>query len=82
MDVDLTAPPVRAGDRPVTTGLEIPHDQLDQFSPPEIRARLIEVARALPGVFTGPSQVSVAALRASWRHAATPLATSATYQPR
>lgn len=58
MEVDLTAPTTRAGARPVTTGLEIPHDQLDQFSPPEIRARLVEVARSLPGVFTGPSQVS------------------------
>jgi Family of unknown function (DUF5519) len=56
--IDLIAPPARPGPRPITTGVEIPHDQLDQFSPPEIRARLIEVARALPGVFTGPSQVS------------------------
>lgn len=58
MDLDLTAPPARPGDRPATTGLEIPHDQLDQFSPPEVRAALVERAQALPGVFTGPSQVS------------------------
>jgi hypothetical protein len=58
MDVDLTAPPLRSGPLPTTTGLEIPHDQLDQFSPPEIRAALIKEAEALPGVFTGPSQVS------------------------
>jgi hypothetical protein len=58
MAVDLTAPPLRPGPRPVTTGREIPHDQLDQFSPPDIRAALVEEGRALPGVFTGPSQVS------------------------
>jgi hypothetical protein len=50
--------PARRGERPATTGLEIPHDQLDQFSPPEIRAALAAHAEALPGVFTGPSQVS------------------------
>ncbi|WP_125646033.1 luciferase family protein [Nonomuraea sp. WAC 01424] len=48
----------RPGVRPVTTGREIPHDQLDQFSPPEVRAALVGEAEALPGVFTGPSQVS------------------------
>jgi hypothetical protein len=58
MDLDPTAPPLRPGSRPTTTGLEIPHDQLDQFSPPQIRAALIMEAEALPGVFTGPSQVS------------------------
>lgn len=50
--------PLRAGTRPVTTGREIPHDQLDQFSPPEIRAALVKVADGLSGVFTGPSLVS------------------------
>ena len=54
----VTAWPERRGERPATTGLEIPHDQLDQFSPPEIRAALVAKAQALPGVFTGPSQVS------------------------
>src|SRR5882757_8385108 len=58
MDLDLTTTRRRTGTRPTTTGLEIPHDQLDQFSPPEIRAALIKEAEALPGVFTGPSQVS------------------------
>jgi len=58
MSLDLTAPPPRPGTRPATTGLEIPHDQLDQFSPPEIRAALVAQAQTLPGVFTGPSQVS------------------------
>ncbi|WP_157253794.1 luciferase family protein [Nonomuraea typhae] len=38
--------------------MEIPHDQLDQFSPAHIRAALVERAQALAGVFTGPSQVS------------------------
>lgn len=50
--------PARTGDRPRTTGAMIPHDQLDQFSPEEIRTALIEFAAALPGVFTGKSQVS------------------------
>ncbi|KAA2265663.1 phospholipase [Solihabitans fulvus] len=58
MDIDLAAPPRRTGPRPTTSGVEIPHDQLDQFSPKEIRAALVEAAEALPGVFTGPSQVS------------------------
>ncbi|MFX0579858.1 luciferase family protein [Nocardia nepalensis] len=58
MDVDLAKPPRRSGPRPTTTGREIPHDQLDGFAPPEIRAALVERAQALPGVFTGPSQVS------------------------
>jgi hypothetical protein len=57
-DLDLTAPPRRSGPRPVTTGLEIPHDQMDQFSPPQIRSALVARAQKLPGVFTGPSQVS------------------------
>ncbi|MCG5218078.1 luciferase domain-containing protein [Streptosporangium soli] len=56
--MNLTAPQPRSGPRPATTGREIPHDQLDQFSPPEIRAALVEAAQALPGVFTGPSHVS------------------------
>ncbi|KAB2351710.1 luciferase domain-containing protein [Actinomadura rudentiformis] len=50
--------PTRSGPRPVTTGREVPHDQLDQFSPPAIRAALVQEADSLPGVFTGPSQVS------------------------
>lgn len=50
--------PARSGPRPATTGREIPHDQLDQFSPPEVRAELIARAQALPRVFTSPSQVS------------------------
>ncbi|WP_214412520.1 luciferase domain-containing protein [Sphaerisporangium fuscum] len=58
MSIDLTDPPPRSGPRPRTTGLEIPHDQLDQFSPPHIRAAMVAQAQALPGVFTGPSQVS------------------------
>lgn len=58
MGFDLNAPPSRSGPRPTTTRLEIPHDQLDQFSPPQIRAALVKQAQALQGVFTGPSQVS------------------------
>lgn len=56
--IDLTDPPLRLGARPVTTRAEIPHDQLDQFSPPEVRTALISHARSLPGVFLTPSQVS------------------------
>ncbi|WP_344658003.1 alcohol dehydrogenase catalytic domain-containing protein [Catenulispora subtropica] len=50
--------PVRRGPRPTTTGREIPHDQLDQFSPPAIRDALLAAAERLDGVFLGPSQVS------------------------
>lgn len=58
MSVDLTNLPARKGDRPATTGKEIPHDQLEDFSPPEIRAALVARVEALPGVFTSPSLVS------------------------
>jgi hypothetical protein len=58
VSIDLTDPPLRSGPRPRTTGVEIPHDQLDEFSPPHIRAALVAQAQALAGVFTGPSQVS------------------------
>ncbi|MFI6317466.1 luciferase family protein [Nonomuraea sp. NPDC050556] len=56
--MDVSTLTRRVGTRPTTSGLEIPHDQLDQFSPPEIRAALVKEAESLPGVFTGPSQVS------------------------
>ncbi|MFC8506005.1 luciferase family protein [Streptomyces sp. NPDC057411] len=58
MAVDLSVLPPRKGPRPETTGREIPHDQLEDFSPPEIRDALVARARQLPGVFTGPSLVS------------------------
>jgi hypothetical protein len=58
MAADLTALPPRKGPRPATTGVAIPHDQLEYFSPPEIRAQLVARAQELPGVYTGPSQVS------------------------
>jgi NADPH:quinone reductase-like Zn-dependent oxidoreductase len=58
VSVDLHALPRRRGARPTTTGREIPHDQLDQFSPSGIREALVAAARQLDGVFTGPSQVS------------------------
>lgn len=54
----LSALPPRKGPRPATTGREIPHDQLEDFSPPEIREALIARAEALPGVFMTQSQVS------------------------
>lgn len=54
----LSALPPRKGPRPATTGREIPHDQLEDFSPPEIRDELITRAKALPGVFMTQSQVS------------------------
>ncbi|MDI2128515.1 alcohol dehydrogenase catalytic domain-containing protein [Yinghuangia seranimata] len=56
--IDLSTLPPRKGTRPTTTGKEIPHDQLEQFSPPEIRAALVAYAETLPGVATGPSLVS------------------------
>ncbi|MEV0201645.1 hypothetical protein [Nonomuraea sp. NPDC050691] len=46
MSIDLTVPPPRSGPRPRITGLEIPHVQLDQFSPPHIRAALVAEAQA------------------------------------
>src|ERR1051326_425941 len=58
MGVNLPALPRRQGPRPVTTGREIPHDQLDQHSPADIRDALAAAAQRLDGVFTGPSQVS------------------------
>jgi hypothetical protein len=50
--------PVRPGPRPLTTRVQIPHDQLDQPSPPELRERLLAHARALPDTVIGPSLVS------------------------
>ncbi|RCG24497.1 phospholipase [Sphaerisporangium album] len=38
--------------------MAIPHDQLEQFSPPDVREELIAQVEAMDGVFTGPSQVS------------------------
>ncbi|GHH95794.1 luciferase domain-containing protein [Streptomyces capillispiralis] len=58
MAVDLSALPPRKGTRPATTGREIPHDQLEDFSPPQIREALVARAEALPGVFTSMSLVS------------------------
>jgi hypothetical protein len=50
--------PVRSGPRPLTTRVRIPHDQLDQPSPPELRERLLARARTLPDTVIGPSLVS------------------------
>ncbi|MFI0906547.1 luciferase family protein [Streptomyces sioyaensis] len=51
--------PERAGDRP-ETGPEVPHLQLTQTSPPQIRQELREwMAGALPGIAAGHSEVSV-----------------------
>jgi hypothetical protein len=60
MDVigPATPVPVRQGPRPLTTRAEIPHDQLDQPSPPAIRQRLLAHARAFPDVIVGQSLVS------------------------
>ncbi|WP_327355114.1 luciferase domain-containing protein [Streptomyces sp. NBC_01304] len=58
MSVDLTTLPARKGTRPATTGREIPHDQLEDFSPPEVRAGLVARAKQLPGVYVSPSLVS------------------------
>ncbi|MEV6108611.1 luciferase family protein [Streptomyces sp. NPDC051940] len=58
MAVDLSGLPARRGPRPGTTGREVPHDQLEDFSPPGIRAALVAYAEGLPGVRTGPSLVS------------------------
>ncbi|MFI8765168.1 luciferase family protein [Streptomyces sp. NPDC053792] len=56
--LDVTDLPPRKGPRPRTTGAEIPHDQLEDFSPSAIREELVARARLLPGVVTGRSLVS------------------------
>jgi Family of unknown function (DUF5519) len=57
-DIAFADLPSRTGDRPRTTEQEIPHDQLDQFSPDEIRAGLLSYAAELPDVILGQSLVS------------------------
>lgn len=50
--------PRREGDRPVT-GPDIPHLQLTQTSPPQVKEALRQwMATALPGVVTGRSEIS------------------------
>ncbi|MFF7437320.1 luciferase family protein [Streptomyces sp. NPDC008122] len=58
LPLDPTSLPARRGPRPRTTGAEIPHDQLEDFSPQAVREELVARARLLPGVVTGPSLVS------------------------
>ena len=53
----------RAGPRPLTTPTN-PHTQLEQISPPALQEKLFAIAKALPGVVTGPSAVSVHGTRA------------------
>jgi luciferase-like monooxygenase len=56
-------PPVRSGDRP-TTQRVMPHQQLDQTAPVELQEQLCDRCRGLPGVYVGPSHVSVPGARA------------------
>ncbi|MGW2562281.1 luciferase domain-containing protein [Streptomyces sp. NPDC001514] len=57
MSVFLSDLFARSGPRPVTTGLSIPHVQLDAHSPPHISAELMARAKALPGVVTGAGRL-------------------------
>jgi len=50
--------PVREGQRP-KTGPAVPHVQLTQLSPPEVRQNLLDwMMTALPGVVFGPSEIA------------------------
>lgn len=64
--------PVRKGDRP-ETGPSVPHVQFTQTSPPRLRERLKEwMSGALPGIVTGPSEISDAAKMRRWMSAELP----------
>ena len=57
--------PRRPGPRPLTRRRDgTAHAQLSQNAPVELQEKLFEWARALPGVFTGESLVSVPGARA------------------
>jgi phospholipase/carboxylesterase len=53
----------RSGPRPRTTPTN-PHTQLDQNAPTHLQEKVFDLARALPGVATGPSAISVPGARA------------------
>lgn len=53
----------RSGPRPQTTPTN-PHTQLDQNAPAHLQEMIFALARALPGVETGPSMISVPGARA------------------
>lgn len=53
----------RPGPRPRTTPTN-PHTQLDQNAPADLQEEVFALARALPGVKTGPSMISVPGARA------------------
>lgn len=59
----LSGLPPRKGQPPSTTTTN-PHQQLDQNAPRHLQERLLEKARALPGVRVGPSGISVPGARA------------------
>lgn len=59
----MYTPPPRQGDRPRTQNA-MPHQQLDQLAPLDLQEQLFERAAGLPGVRTGPSNVSVPGARA------------------
>ena len=57
--------PHRAGPKPRTTPTN-PHQQVDQTAPVPMQEALFARARALPGVITQPSQISVKGARGFW----------------
>ena len=60
---EMESLPQRAGEQPQTSSA-MPHQQLSQNAPKPIQETLFERTRSLPGVSTGPSNVSVPGARA------------------
>ncbi len=64
--------PARAGERP-QTGPAVPHVQLTQLSPPQVRRELLQwMSTELPGTVTGPSEISDPAKMRRWMATAMP----------
>ncbi|MFD3421519.1 luciferase domain-containing protein [Streptomyces decoyicus] len=74
--------PTREGDRP-RTGPEVPHLQLSQTSPAQVRAELLQwMAAALPGTTWGRSKVSAPSSRALFLDGAAPARGAVLMPPR
>jgi hypothetical protein len=57
--------PARRGVRPATTNVN-PHEQLDQWGPPDLRDRLAELSLTWPGTSQHPSNISVPGAIGIW----------------
>ncbi|WP_406209301.1 luciferase family protein [Streptomyces decoyicus] len=74
--------PTREGDRP-QTGPEVPHLQLSQTSPAQVRGELLRwMAAALPGTTWGRSKVSAPSSRALFLDGAAPARGAVLMPPR